>query len=76
VGLGALTATVSAGGLSLRAGTDIGVTNGNAFTAAIVDEQTRQLLDHVGLLGSAHVAVVGATSPTASPSGLARGCRA
>jgi predicted amino acid dehydrogenase len=74
VGLGALTATVSAGGLSLRARTDIGVTNGNAFTAAIVDEQTRQLLDHVGLLGSAHVAVVGATSSTASPSGLARGC--
>ena len=41
VGLGALTATVTGGGVSLRSRTDIGVTNGNAFTAAIVDDQVR-----------------------------------
>jgi fatty aldehyde-generating acyl-ACP reductase len=35
VGLGALTAPVTAGGAKLRRRTDVGVTNGNAFTAAI-----------------------------------------
>ena len=39
VGLGALTATVTAGGATLRRRTDIGVTNGNAYTAAIVEDQ-------------------------------------
>ena len=66
VGLGALTATVTAGGVSLRSRTDIGVTNGNAFTAAIVDDQARMLLEHVGRLGSAHVAIVGATGSVGS----------
>lgn len=62
VGLGALTATVTGGGLALRGRTDIGVTNGNAFTAATVDAQARQLLDGVvGGSGGRHVAVVGAT---------------
>lgn len=62
VGLGALTATVTGGGVALRGRSDIGVTNGNAFTAATVDAQARELLD--GVLRSAadrHVAVVGAT---------------
>jgi fatty aldehyde-generating acyl-ACP reductase len=62
VGLGALTATVTGGGISLRGRTDVGVTNGNAFTAATVDAQARRLLDTV-VAGSSrrHVAVVGAT---------------
>ena len=62
VGLGALTATVTAGGLTLRERTDIAVTNGNAFTAAIVEDQIRMLLPHVSFSTSRpHVAVVGAT---------------
>ena len=62
VGLGALTATVTAGGASLRGRRDIGVTNGNAFTAAIVDDQARRLLaELVDPARDAHVAVVGAT---------------
>ncbi|WP_421735474.1 semialdehyde dehydrogenase [Cellulomonas sp.] len=58
VGLGALTATVTAGGATLRGRTDIGVTNGNAYTAAIVEDQ---LLDLVADLSDRRVAVVGAT---------------
>jgi fatty aldehyde-generating acyl-ACP reductase len=58
VGLGALTATVTRGGSSLSGRTDVGVTNGNAFTAAIVDTQARRLLD--GAPGR-RVAVVGAS---------------
>lgn len=62
VGLGALTATVTAGGVSLRGRSDIGVTNGNAFTAAIVDDQARDLLrDAVPASAEPHVAIVGAT---------------
>lgn len=60
VGLGALTATVTAGGSTLAGRTDIGVTNGNAYTAAIVEDQLRALLaaqpDR-----ARRVAVVGAT---------------
>src|SRR6478736_2389854 len=56
VGLGALTATVTAGGVSLRGRTDIGVTNGNAFTAAVLEDQLAGLLG-----GTRRVAVVGAT---------------
>ena len=62
VGLGALTATVTAGGLTLRDRTDIGVTNGNAFTAAIVEDQIRMLLPHVSeRTARPHIAVVGAS---------------
>jgi fatty aldehyde-generating acyl-ACP reductase len=56
VGLGALTATVTAGGISLRGRTDIGVTNGNAYTAAVLEDQLTGLLG-----GERRVAVVGAT---------------
>ena len=63
VGLGALTATVTGGGAALRWRTDIGVTNGNAFTAATVDTQARQLLE---VCSGAHVAVVGATGSVGS----------
>jgi predicted amino acid dehydrogenase len=58
VGLGALTAPVTGGGVSLRNRTDIAVTNGNAFTAAVVHDQVRELL---GSSGSGRVAIVGAT---------------
>jgi len=62
VGLGALTATVTAGGASLRGRSDIAVTNGNAFTAAIVEDQIRMLLPLVaGRAAQLHIAVVGAT---------------
>lgn len=66
VGLGALTAPVTAGGLALRHRTDVGVTNGNAFTAAVVDRQVRDVLD--GLVGpvGGRVAVVGATGSVGS----------
>lgn len=67
VGLGALTATVTGGGVSLRGRTDVGITNGNAFTAATVDAQARQLLDTlVDQAGERHVAVVGATGSVGS----------
>ncbi len=58
VGLGALTAPVTGGGVSLRVRTDIAVTNGNAFTAAIVHDQVRELLASTR---GARVAVIGAT---------------
>ena len=58
VGLGALTATVTAGGATLRGRTDIGVTNGNAYTATIVEEQLLTLLDDAP---ERRVAIVGAT---------------
>jgi predicted amino acid dehydrogenase len=62
VGLGALTATVTDGGSSLAGRADIGVTNGNAFTAAIVDDQARDLLRRaVDPAVEPHVAIVGAT---------------
>ena len=61
VGLGALTATVTAGGVALRGRSDIGVTNGNAFTAATVEAQARRVLDALPARSERHVAVVGAT---------------
>ena len=64
VGLGALTATVTAGGATLRGRTDIGVTNGNAYTAAIVEDQLMALLAD---LPDRRVAVVGATGSRRAP---------
>jgi fatty aldehyde-generating acyl-ACP reductase len=64
VGLGAFTATVTGGGAALRWRRDIGVTNGNAFTAATVDTQARGLLDARD--GGRHVAVVGASGSVGS----------
>ena len=63
VGLGGLTAPVTNGGQLLRRRTDIGVTNGNAFTAAIVHGQVRQLLVNAP---NGRVAVVGATGSVGS----------
>jgi predicted amino acid dehydrogenase len=63
VGLGALTAPVTAGGVALRGRSDIAVTNGNAFTAAVIHDQVRDLLQRSG---SGRVAVVGATGSVGS----------
>jgi predicted amino acid dehydrogenase len=63
VGLGALTSTVTAGGVALRHRTDIAVTNGNALTAAVVHDQVREL---VQASRSGRVAVVGATASVGS----------
>jgi predicted amino acid dehydrogenase len=66
VGLGALTATVTGGGVSLRRRADIGVTNGNAYTAAMVAAQVRRLLGTAVRDGAGHVAVVGASGSVGS----------
>ena len=63
VGLGGLTAPVTNGGTVLRRRTDIGVTNGNAFTAAIVHRQIRSLR---ATAAHGRVAVVGATGSVGS----------
>lgn len=63
VGLGGLTAPVTNGGMVLRRRTDIGVTNGNAFTASIVHRQIRSLL---ATAPHGRVAVVGATGSVGS----------
>jgi predicted amino acid dehydrogenase len=63
VGLGALTTSVTAGGVSLRHRTDVAVTNGNAFTAAIVHDQAGDLLARSG---TGRVAIVGATGSVGS----------
>ena len=58
VGLGALTAPVTAGGAKLRRRTDVGVTNGNAFTAAITAQAIEQVA--AALPENPVVALVGA----------------
>ncbi len=45
LGLGALTAPATAGGAKLRRRTDIGVTNGNAFTAAATAQAVARLTE-------------------------------
>lgn len=59
LGLGALTAPAAVGGKTLVKRTDIGITNGNAFTAAITLMGVENLLDRMG--PEALVAFVGAT---------------
>ena len=63
VGLGALTSSVTAGGVSLRHRTDVAVTNGDAFTAAILYDQARDLLARSG---AGRVAIAGATGRVGS----------
>lgn len=64
VGLGALTASVSAGGKTLAKRDDIGITNGNAFTAAMTLAGVERLLPH--LPSDPLIAVVGATGSVGS----------
>lgn len=58
LGLGALTAPVTAGGAKLRRRTDIGVTNGNAYTAAVTAASVARIAS--GLPGNPVIALVGA----------------
>lgn len=59
IGLGALTAPVSAGGKTLAKRRDVGVTNGNAFTAAMTLAGIERLLPR--LPADPLIAIVGAT---------------
>lgn len=60
VGLGALTASVTAGGAIFRQRVDIGVTNGNALTAAMTFEGIVRLIERCQLRRP-QIALVGAT---------------
>lgn len=59
VGLGALTAPVTGGGRKLRQRDGLGITNGNAFTAAMTHQGILRLLPL--LPANPHIAFVGAT---------------
>ena len=63
VGLGALTAPVTAGGRLLRERPGVTVTTGNAFTAHLTVEALRRLLPAAP---GGHIAVVGATGSVGS----------
>lgn len=65
VGLGALTAPITKGGQKLTHRTDIGVTNGNAFTAAITCSAIEQLIARCPT-NDPSIAVVGATGSVGS----------
>jgi fatty aldehyde-generating acyl-ACP reductase len=58
LGLGALTAPATAGGAKLRRRTDIGVTNGNAYTAAVTAAAVERIAS--GMTRRPVVALVGA----------------
>lgn len=58
LGLGALTAPATAGGAKLRRRTDIGVTNGNAYTAAVTASAVERIA--AGMAKPPVVALVGA----------------
>lgn len=64
-GLGALTSPLTLGGKSLQNRTDIGITNGNTFTAVILNHGVRKLVSRNPALGNAH-AIVGATGSVGS----------
>ena len=64
VGLGALTAPATLGGKTLEARQDVGITNGNAFTAAMTWMGIQRLLSR--LPSDPHIAVVGATGSVGS----------
>ncbi|ADV67598.1 Semialdehyde dehydrogenase NAD --binding protein [Deinococcus maricopensis] len=61
VGLGGLNAPATRGGATLTHRTDIGVTNGNAFTAAMTLQGVHQALQYTPDPDRAHIALVGAT---------------
>lgn len=64
VGLGALTAPASVGGKAFAKRSDIGVTNGNAFTAAMTLQAIEKLLPMLGT--DPLIALVGATGSVGS----------
>ncbi|MVN88946.1 semialdehyde dehydrogenase [Deinococcus sp. HMF7620] len=65
VGLGALTAPATAGGAALRHRTDVGITNGNAFTAAMTFLGAERLLSLCP--PDARIALVGASGSVGTP---------
>ncbi len=65
VGLGALTATIAKGGALLRKRTDIGVTNGNAFTSWMTYRGLERLLEQFPV-HNPQIAFVGATGSVGS----------
>lgn len=65
VGLGALTASVTGGGALFRERRDIGVTNGNALTAAMTFDGIVRLIVRAGFR-CPHIALVGATGSVGS----------
>ena len=65
VGLGALTAPVSGGGRRVAGRPDVGVTNGNAYTAVMTVQGIERLLPRCPTTDP-HVAVVGATGSVGS----------
>jgi fatty aldehyde-generating acyl-ACP reductase len=65
VGLGALTAPLTAGGLALAQRKDICLTNGNAFTAVMMAQSIEKIIQETGLQRP-KVAIVGATGSVGS----------
>jgi predicted amino acid dehydrogenase len=65
VGLGALTAPLTTGGLALAQRTDICLTNGNAFTAVMMAQAVEKIIQETGLQHP-KVAIVGATGSVGS----------
>jgi fatty aldehyde-generating acyl-ACP reductase len=64
-GLGALTAPMTAGGLALANRQDIGLTNGNAFTAVIMAQAVQKIISDTGLYQPT-IAIIGATGSVGS----------
>ncbi len=65
VGLGALTAPMTKGGLNLAHRTDVCLTNGNAFTAVIMHQAIERIIRQKGMLAP-RIAVVGASGSVGS----------
>lgn len=65
VGLGALTAPVTKGGAKLTHRSDVGITNGNAFTAVMTFEAVRRLRERSAAADPV-IAVVGASGSVGS----------
>lgn len=65
IGLGALTAPMTKGGLNLRHRTDVCLTNGNAFTAVMMHQAIEKIIRQRGLLAP-RIAVVGASGSVGS----------
>jgi predicted amino acid dehydrogenase len=65
IGLGALTAPMTQGGLALRHRTDVCLTNGNAFTAVIMYQAIERIIRQRGMLAPS-IAVVGASGSVGS----------
>ena len=65
IGLGALTAPLTKGGLWLKERQDVSITNGNAYTSAIMFQAIQKLIKTNGKLGKT-IAIVGASGSVGS----------